>query len=96
MLTSSHLEDPGNGTNCHLQELPPTLSPWLGSDGAARNLLVQEVLAVANTLVGVEMLSWAMVANFQTALAGFPPSWFLVLRLTKLLEQSLLVPEAML
>ena len=82
MLTSSHLEDPGYGTNCHFQELPPTLSPWLGSDGAARYLLVQEVLAVAKTFVGVERLSWAIVANFQTALAGFPPSWLPVLKFT--------------
>ena len=55
MLTVSHLEEPGYGTNCHCQEEPPTLSPLVGSEGAARFLLVQAptpALASATTRVG--------------------------------------------
>lgn len=70
-FTSSHLLDPGNGTNCHFQEDPPVLRV-VGSDGAAKYLLVHPVLALDKTLVGTERLSSAMVANSQWSLAILP------------------------
>ena len=66
-FTSSHLLDRGYGTNCHFQEAPPVLRV-VGSDGAAKYLLVHPVLALAETWVRKERLSSAMVANSQWSL----------------------------
>ena len=83
-FTSSQLIAPGHGTNCHFQEDPP-VKRVVGSDGAAKNLLVHPRLALAKTLVGTERLSSAMVANSQWSLAILPcPTCPAVLRVTKL------------
>ena len=97
MLTVSHLEEPGYGTNCHCQEEPPTLSPLVGSVGAARFLLVQAptpALASATTRVGCPRPFAADAARAHLMRSYLPPRLDLVLRWTKFSAQLDLVPDA--